>query len=426
MKTIGLKWLLIIALWSAGCLAETGAVTPDAPAQTAAASSPLSAEVKKGVDWLLKHQMENGGWSQGEESPNMRGRGNNVTDASSVADTSIALMALLRTNNDLKSGPYSAAILRGIAFICSQIEEANDNDLYVTSVRGTRVQMKIGTYVDTFLAAMVLAEVKDKMPSDEDNQRVSRNLEKTVRKIEKNLRNDGTWHNEGWAPILSQNLGSRALNYASVKGIAVDENARLRVEKGAQDRVEAQTDVGSGPDGRKARASAVSSAGVELYSASANLNDLLQSSTANDYKRREIQDKLKTSKDEDEKKAMQEELNRYDNNDRILKSEQQRIIERMNDPKFISGFGSNGGEEFLSYMNIGEALFISDSSEWNNWSDKIYSNLNRIQNADGSWTGHHCITGRTFCTSAALLTLTIDRMEKPAAKIQVSAQKEDN
>jgi hypothetical protein len=46
-------------------------------------------------------------------------------------------------------------------------------------------------------------------------------------------------------------------------------------------------------------------------------------------------------------------------------------------------------------------------------------NLNNIQNEDGSWTGHHCITGRTFCTSAALLVLMADRTLVPvAAKIK--------
>ena len=46
------------------------------------------------------------------------------------------------------------------------------------------------------------------------------------------------------------------------------------------------------------------------------------------------------------------------------------------------------------------------------------SNLERIQNKDGSWSGHHCITGRTFCTAAALLVLTVDRAPIPlAAKI---------
>jgi hypothetical protein len=29
-----------------------------------------------------------------------------------------------------------------------------------------------------------------------------------------------------------------------------------------------------------------------------------------------------------------------------------------------------------------------------------------VQNSDGSWTGHHCITSRTFCTAAAILVLT--------------------
>ena len=37
------------------------------------------------------------------------------------------------------------------------------------------------------------------------------------------------------------------------------------------------------------------------------------------------------------------------------------------------------------------------------------ANLNRMQNADGSWSGHHCITGRTFCTASALLVLMADR-----------------
>ena len=52
-------------------------------------------------------------------------------------------------------------------------------------------------------------------------------------------------------------------------------------------------------------------------------------------------------------------------------------------------------------------------------SEELTANLNRVQNADGSWSGHHCITGRTFCTAAALLVLTVDRAPVPvAAKIK--------
>jgi hypothetical protein len=33
----------------------------------------------------------------------------------------------------------------------------------------------------------------------------------------------------------------------------------------------------------------------------------------------------------------------------------------------------------------------------------------KMQNADGTWAGHHCITGRVAVTSAAVLMLVADR-----------------
>jgi hypothetical protein len=41
----------------------------------------------------------------------------------------------------------------------------------------------------------------------------------------------------------------------------------------------------------------------------------------------------------------------------------------------------------------------------------------RVQNADGSWTGHHCITARTFCTAAAMLTLQATNLYIPASDL---------
>jgi hypothetical protein len=32
-----------------------------------------------------------------------------------------------------------------------------------------------------------------------------------------------------------------------------------------------------------------------------------------------------------------------------------------------------------------------------------------MQNEDGTWSGHHCITGRVAVTSAAMLMLVADR-----------------
>jgi hypothetical protein len=36
----------------------------------------------------------------------------------------------------------------------------------------------------------------------------------------------------------------------------------------------------------------------------------------------------------------------------------------------------------------------------------------KIQIANGSWTGHHCITSPVFCTAAVIQCLTADRDEE--------------
>ena len=92
------------------------------------------------------------------------------------------------------------------------------------------------------------------------------------------------------------------------------------------------------------------------------------------------------------------------------------LIRRLDDKQFIQGFGSNGGEEFLSYMNISETLVVRGGKDWLAWDKGITDSLVRVQDKDGGWSGQHCITGRTFCTATALLTMMADRAPIPVVK----------
>jgi hypothetical protein len=74
----------------------------------------------------------------------------------------------------------------------------------------------------------------------------------------------------------------------------------------------------------------------------------------------------------------------------------------------MSGFGNNGGEEFLSYLQTGESMIISKDDSWKKWYDNISGRLLNIQNNDGSWNGHHCITSPVFCTATCLLILSVN------------------
>ena len=85
------------------------------------------------------------------------------------------------------------------------------------------------------------------------------------------------------------------------------------------------------------------------------------------------------------------------------------IANEMARPEMINGFGSMGGEEYFSYLNISDSLRRVGGPAWEKWNREITAKLVQLQNADGTWAGHHCITGRVAVTSAAVLTLTADR-----------------
>ncbi|MBM4040361.1 MAG: terpene cyclase/mutase family protein [Planctomycetes bacterium] len=407
---------LSLAAWGLmGALAEPSATQEakkesTAPAKWAPAveSKPLSAQVQKGLDFLVKSQLKGGGWGQGEESRQM-GQGLALKDTPSVADTCICTLALIRAGSTPKAGPHAAAIRKALDYLCAEIEESDSTSLFITKTRGTRVQGKLGQYVDTFMAAQVLAEVKDAMPDAESRKRLMAALDKVMDKIEKNQKSDGTWASDGWAPTLAQAMGVKALNKAAQAGVKVSEEVRARTEQYAA----GQFDRGTG--GFKTEGAA----GVQLYSGAANLGAMQDSANTNDAKRDELKQRAANAPTEAERKQAKDLLERFDNNERALKEAKSAIVKKLDDDRFIQGFGSNGGEEFLSYMNIGESLVVKGGDEWKKWDEKITANLNRVQNEDGSWSGHHCITGRTFCTAAALLVLTVDRAPVPvAAKIK--------
>lgn len=384
---------------------ESKSTTTWAPAVK---SKPLSDNVKKGLEFLAKTQLKNGGWGQGEESQQM-GQNLGMKDTPSVADTAVCTLALIRAGSTPAEGPYAAQVRKGIEYMCAEIEEADSQSLFISKTRGTRVQSKLGQYVDTFMGAMVLAEVKGKMGDAAANKRVLAALDKVMDKIEKNQKSDGTWASDGWAPTISQAMGAKALNKAAQAGIVVSEDVRARTETNAR----GQYDAKSGkfkPGG---------DAGVALYSGGSSLAAIQESANTNAVLRADFEHKAKNAPTATERQQAGDVLRRFDENEKTLKEAKTAIVKNIEDERFIKGFGSNGGEEFLSYMNIGESLVVKGGPEWEKWDKSITENLNRIQNADGSWTGHHCITGRTFCTAAALLVLATDRAPVPvAAKIK--------
>jgi hypothetical protein len=395
--------------------------------KAAAAATPvkpkaLSETVKKGLAYLVSQQHDDGGWGQGGGwRTNTQGggriEGKDVADPSDVANTCIATLALVRAGSTAKDGDHAKNIAKAIDFICTQVEKSDKKSLYVTDVRGTQVQSKIGPYVDTFAALLVLSELKGKMPDEKADKRLVEAMNKVIGKIEDNQRKDGTFvGNDGWASVLSQGLCSKGLNRAAQNGFAVKGETLARDGAQAAEGLDAKTgkfdsaDKIAGAGGKPAP----SDAGVTIYNTSAR-NAALQEQV-NTLKKDEDKAR-KTLADEkapkEEKERAKEHIARLEKAEVTNTAAVKGVVSQVGDQRFIAGFGSNGGEEFLSYMNISETLVVKGGAEWQKWDKSVADNLNRVQDKDGGWSGQHCITGRTFCTAAALLTLMADRAPVP-------------
>jgi hypothetical protein len=414
---------------------------------------PLSEAVKKGLKWLAEHQNEDGGWSQGggwRTGGQNGGRveGQDVADPSDVGNTCMALMAFYRAGSTPTAGEYKEPVKKGLKFVCETIEKAKADDLYVTDVRNTQLQSKIGPYVDTFLATLVLSELKGKAGADEKKLAVA--LDKTLGKIAKHQKEDGTFAgNGGWAPVLSLAVCNKAVTRARLNGAKVSDEVIARAGKQSQAAANgtvlataagattppaslpAAGGVADKPGAFPVRGAEIGGggfgapgdAGVPLYSgsqAAGNLQDVVNSIKIDAEKAKKVVADPKASKDD--KAAAERTLKEAEQLQRDAFKARAAVVAQAKEGRFVAGFGSNGGEEFLSFLNIGEMLVVKADKDWKEWDGKMQEMVPKAQDKDGSWSGQHCITGKTFCTAGALLVLMTDRTQFPVDVIRAARE----
>jgi len=319
-------------------------------------NQPVEIAVQKGAQWIASVQGHDGGWGQdGGETSYVRQNEHLETNGNDVANTAVAALALRQAGNQ-----YKPNVERALAYILREVENSPADGLRITNHNGTQIQRKLGPYIDTFLTSMLLSEVDGNMPTAAENARVRKALEKCVAKIEGTQQHDGSWNvGGGWAPVLGTSMASRSLYEAQQKGVRVQATTMAQAENYTKQAAVA--------------APASAAAGVALYQSAQALEQL--SRTAKDRKENAPQiDAIKS---------------------------------QLKDARFVNGYGSIGGEEFFSYLNVSDGLRRAGGEDWKQWHTDITARILKLQNQDGTWAGSHCITGRVAVTSAAILNLTV-------------------
>lgn len=324
---------------------EESSATPSSPAGDEQAFNEFTPQSERAVrrgDEWLMKTMHRDG-----------GCGVDIGQPGDIGCSAMVGLALLAQGNTPVEGPRSREVQRIVSFILRATEVMPQDD--ITSMQGTQLQNKIGRHAHSFFAALFLAEV---IGEGWDTEPVRDGLKKIVAAIVGSQTADGHWGAQSWAPTLGTVMGwvsLRASHYAGMKvGSSPDLTAKHLVQQMTTNLAQHQ---GSWMH--------------TLYKNATGIRVLYA---------------LGMDKEPIAKKALKdvEDLVKKDN----------------------TAFSQAGGEEYLAFHLITETMLQKGGSDWGAWFPTVRDKIVGVQNSDGSWTGHHCITSRTFCTAAAILVLT--------------------
>ena len=354
--------------------------------------------VKRALEWLVKAQQADGGWGAGSHARQ------DVIDPHSVptdaATTAMAGMALLRSGNMLTEGDQHSQLHAALEYILTKVES---NTLTNTGKNGqTQIQMKLGQNIDVVLAAQFLSNVMDQTQgqSNDMQRRIRSALATCVQQIETNVEQDGSMRGAGWAGVLQSSFAINALESAQKQGVDVSS----QILKSARDHQKGNYDPKTGAVNTER------GAGVMLYSVTGSVRgvateagEVKEAMRLAKKKKRIAQNAAPDAQTLQEIGYSQDEAIRYSTSYEVYESAK----EKSKNDDVMTGFGSNGGEEFLSYLQTGESLIIGKDDSWQEWYRSMSDRLLSIQQNDGSWRGHHCITSPVFCTATCVLVLNI-------------------
>ena len=362
----------------------------------------LSAEVKASVihalSWISGAQSADGGWGAGFHSRQ------DIRDPHAVssdpATTSLVALSLLRTGTSLDSGQHKEQLLNATDFLLNAVEHWPDNQPRLTLLSGTQPQQKLGDNIDAILTVQYFTVLLKYHRHHLLKPRLETAIQKCVRRIEKEQDTDGGWKGGGWAPVLQSALADLALESANDEGIKVDSGILSKSKFYQKSNFDTATK--SAITGK--------AAGVTLYA----LSGTSRSSAKEANKAKMIIEKAKKDGKLNSEDTFSE-INLIKAGVSPSMAKQMETANMIHESAknqsaredIMEGFGSNGGEELISYLMTGESMLLQGGNEWKKWYESMSAKILSIQKKDGSWEGHHCITSPVFCTATALLILSI-------------------
>lgn len=290
------------------------------------------------------------------------GCGVDIGQPADIGCTSLAGLALLAQGNTPVEGAHSREVRELVSFLLQTIDNMPAAD--ITAAERTQLQNKIGRHAHSFCAALALSQA---LGEGYDTGPTRQRLGRLVDVITQAQTDQGHWGNSSWAPTLGTVMGWVALRGAHFAGFKVQASANRTARHLA-----GQMNENIGHAAGWMHTLYKNATGIRVLYAMGLDEQPVAQKAMSDVLRLVTQDK--------------------------------------------TAFSQAGGEEFLAFHLITETMLQKGGRDWQAWYPTVRDKIVDVQNRDGSWTGRHCITSRTFCTAAALLVLSAPNRYLPISQ----------
>ncbi len=338
-------FLLLLA--SAG--GQTAPSVPKAPEPAASES------IQRATRWLIAAQNRDGSWgldAQGSGDPTC---------------TVVAALALMANGTTERGGPEPErveAVRKALAYILRLAGRMNQ-DFWPWQV--TLIQNKLGHNVHTFFAAVFLTQVYGMRATwvpEENIEELRDAIGKMTAQIVRTQEADGSWHKNTFGSLKATCMAWLALRSAASSG--------LDVERASVDKIIAFLKTQYNPQTKLFDRMTGHGNYQTIYATACALRVLYGMGQGNSPE---------------------------------AKGATEAFLDFVKKSQMSAAFLTVEGEDYLSAALVTQALLIDQDQRWNAWFPWITGELVKRQAKDGTWTSTACITGRTFPTSCALLTL---------------------
>lgn len=356
-----MKQALAVAVLSTALFASPGA----APSPSFAGDEITDRSeraVERAITWMLRQQNKDGSWG-------LDARG---VSGTCLTTTSLVAVALMSAGNHERGGPNRdcvEAVHRALEYV---LEKARRKPADIAHGNNTLVQGKLGKRVDTFFSVVFLTQaygMRGPWVPPENLEEMREILEQMADSIAKSQESDGSWHKEHFGALKATAMAWLALRSASSAGVDIRTATVDRVVnfmKKAHNPSTGQFDRTYGNQGYGGYQS--------IYSTASALRVLYGMGEGNSAEAKK-------------------------GSDAFLK-----MVGKGG--AMGSQFLTVEGEDYLCAALMTQSLMMEEGALWKKWFPFVRDELVKRQANDGTWTTTACISGKTFPTACAVMTLT--------------------